>query len=964
MIGFGLLALIMGVTQQTMAEEVPANIKSSQSANRNQSGRQSVTVQSNDSKKNTSPKSVVRAEVPVDDGIYNWEPAKWTDVGRIDLTDTQWLDYSFINSNGTTKTEVDGATSTTEMFPKPNVYLHDPDNPKGNPAGDVPVNIYDNRGLWPDYGYAIQTNKKTVQEVYRVGSSITEFMQTPHFYKALDAEGKIVALKVVDDVIMGYNQHFQAEILLRPNPNQPVIQREMYFVNLDDKSFEAGFFYAEVLYENGLMKDVLSQGKGQGLFGYGEGVNFYWNLGVDDGPNFYGKGDFTTNGLINRYAYSYFGSFTNPAKVHDAPGLENRYSFGEQTDSEETAPGSEGFTSKWRWQTFEPGQVYHYRNDIGLTSSAAHIVSPGAIKTFTNLTTQDNTNNNVGNKLHFDLEAHNASDDSSWNHVVITDIIPEGLDIDTTSIKLTDIDGTTKSVPGSYNATTRKLSVTVPSAITFAKKATVGFDATINEQATDNIHNEMLAQGDNEHFSKANAHVDIPVKVPLVHFNKLVKEDGKPDTDYAKKAESSVGGTLDYKIKFDVNSQNQTMVAGLSEGTITDALPQGLTLVPNTAKIKYSTDEEATSIDDVSSVKLKAMAAGDTAIITFKAKVASDLAEGTELKNTAVFNGKSAQIVIPETKADATVKVVKPKIGKVIFKYIDRRTGEPLKNDVTVTGTIGKKVSELTTAEVSDGQDPNKIRPAYIENYTPVDFTAGSDLTTSTFDQIRDVDPEITADEATYTFRYERQRLAITALPTKMNFGAFYETQAERTFYLPAPAAVPRTDTKAPYHIEISDYWGISGWSLSVAQEQQFQGRVQHDKQDQTGLDEEQNTKNVELDGAQLRFNNARLLSKTNSQNGTANADDLVTTKSHFNLTPGDTPLKIVDYHRKGQFLMSDGDNKGGLTYDQPGYSTYRYQFGDAQSADYSIGLHVPASTKRYPTYYSAKLRWNLTVAP
>lgn len=161
-------------------------------------------------------------------------------------------------------------------------------------------------------------------------------------------------------------------------------------------------------------------------------------------------------------------------------------------------------------------------------------------------------------------------------------------------------------------------------------------------------------------------------------------------------------------------------------------------------------------------------------------------------------------------------------------------------------------------------------------------------------------------------------------------------------------------DEKILYDIEISDYWGIKGWTLSVAQEQQFHGSATIDPKEQA----------VELSDAQLQFNNATLSTHTEGNKSVLNSQDKVVTKSNFNLVPGAEPLELVEYERKGQYLNQDGDNKGGVSYDIPGYSVHKYQFGDARTADYSIGLHVPETTERYRTEYTSTLKWHLTVAP
>ncbi|WP_208422492.1 WxL domain-containing protein [Latilactobacillus fragifolii] len=63
-------------------------------------------------------------------------------------------------------------------------------------------------------------------------------------------------------------------------------------------------------------------------------------------------------------------------------------------------------------------------------------------------------------------------------------------------------------------------------------------------------------------------------------------------------------------------------------------------------------------------------------------------------------------------------------------------------------------------------------------------------------------------------------------------------------------------------------------------------------------------------------------------------------------------------------YAAGTGDNTKAQTYDNPGDSTWNYHFGDQKTADYSIGLHILATTKRPNVRYTTKLTWTLTVAP
>lgn len=335
---------------------------------------------------------------------------------------------------------------------------------------------------------------------------------------------------------------------------------------------------------------------------------------------------------------------------------------------------------------------------------------------------------------------------------------------------------------------------------------------------------------------------------------------------------------------------------------------------------------------------------GDTVELRYSKKLTAIPAVNQYFYNDAVLNvGLSG--TDPRMPVKSNTTRFKQGLGKVVFRYIDRRDQQPIGDrEITVTGPIGKKISELTTAETSGHQEPNKIRPAYIDGYVPVDYTNQSDLTTAQFSTIRDVDPVIDGKDTIYTFRYEKSRLEMQA-PAEMSFGTVSNTPTDRIYYLPSQQI---GDNKTPYDIKVADYWGVNNWSLSVQQAKQF-----------TGIN--QANQSVTLDDARLSFDYGTF--KTLQSSGNTVKDD-VETHDKFTLVPGGAATDLITYHKKGHYLGPQQDNTGNMQYDLPGYSVYQYQFGNQQTMDYSIGLHVPGTTKRDKTQYKTTLRWNLTVAP
>lgn len=460
---------------------------------------------------------------------------------------------------------------------------------------------------------------------------------------------------------------------------------------------------------------------------------------------------------------------------------------------------------------------------------------------------------------------------------------------------------------------------------------------------------DNIAEGGTDQIAGAEDATKILIHKKQVALDKQVRNETMGEKDYQTTTTVHPDDTIDYRIRF---SADDKMTDKISTTELQDTLPKGLTLVPDSILIKYS-DGTSEKASDLKAVKLHALTAGQHADIEYQVKVAHDQIPDIDLKNTVTSKTAIADsTTVLRGATDATVKSAKPAKGQITFHYIDWATGSPIgAKAVTVKGLIGKPVSEAALADVSGHQDPNQIRPANIPSYVPVDYTDQADLSTAKFYRIKDVDPLITATPQDYTFRYERSRLAMT-VPADMNFNPTSDTQAERTYYLPGQR---EGDKKVPYGVEVSDYWGINDWQLGVSQTTQFTGQY---------TDQYQKTRDVQLDNAQLQFNNANFkLVQTDGNNSQQNNDQIESIAA-FSLIPGDKPKTLVTYHKSGQYRHQQTDNKGNLTYDLPGYSIYQYRFGDPQTADYSIGLHVPQTTKRYQTHYQTTLKWHLTVAP
>ena len=184
-------------------------------------------------------------------------------------------------------------------------------------------------------------------------------------------------------------------------------------------------------------------------------------------------------------------------------------------------------------------------------------------------------------------------------------------------------------------------------------------------------------------------------------------------------------------------------------------------------------------------------------------------------------------------------------------------------------------------------------------------------------------------DPQTIIYQYHKSYISMKA-PTDWEFGTFTTNPSDKTFYLQTK--------KNKQAVEVEDYFTTKNWKLSVQQ-----------------LDKFRSSEGYVLDGAQLRLNHGQVAL---SDNDTI-AQDVFDEQENHNYTSQATlePEKPVDL----MWVKNNKAEKG--QYATHDFGTWHYKFGDDKTANTSIGLFVPESTKRYETHYETTLNWTLQTA-
>lgn len=273
--------------------------------------------------------------------------------------------------------------------------------------------------------------------------------------------------------------------------------------------------------------------------------------------------------------------------------------------------------------------------------------------------------------------------------------------------------------------------------------------------------------------------------------------------------------------------------------------------------------------------------------------------------------------------------------GTITIRYVD--LDEDLINPmvpptlisapVTYKGTIGEPLSSVT---------PERVAPKVIKDYTVLLVTEDEELSTANWSDAYKDDPVFAAKDRVITYGYKKKMLSLAA-PNYWDFGRYNRTQRDVTYYF---------DTqKAPQKVTVTDNYGVSDWSLQVQQKRQF-------------TDDRQQ----ELKNAQLRFQHGNVV-----QEASNTAKGKLDFQPKFVINPGEPPKTLMNLTKTGTYQkekIEDDQSSATNRYDDPGKGIWHYQFGDRQTAGSSIGLFVPATTKRDNTKYTAVLEWSLSVAP
>ncbi|WP_238333999.1 isopeptide-forming domain-containing fimbrial protein [Companilactobacillus halodurans] len=696
------------------------------------------------------------------DGITNWKRqlnSPSNDIGNITIGGNVSLGYTFgtardannnvkagdktITSSSTTATQGSSPIITNSKI---NVFLNN--NGKYYGILHQGTDSYNGTGGSPqmasdtsiDFALLTATSSDTTfNKTSNVLANLSDYDSTNHiaklYYTGTDANNKPV-FKIV-----GYYSKLQVyvEIVLRPSiSGSPVVQRELYVYNPSNAKKQFQTFFGE---DTALSPNMDTTVDNVPMFAIGDGEGLYLLSGstydpasklfvTNDDKNGNGFKDFmgrvfsnpTNWGVKGKQGLGSSANMVSPtlpwasnptatqngdtAAAKDANLLKGKDNSGKEYDVVDTNNKQDtAYTLRWPETNLAAGGVSRYVSNIGATIAGYAI--PIVSKTYENLTSKDGKNH-VGDTLRFTLTTKNDGYNATWILTKLIDDLPAGLTVNKNSLV------------GDFSVNNNTITFNPYLSIEDGTSAKVTFEATINNEAPDNLTDGHLTNtasftGSNLGLSDSQTYtdsVDIPVEIPdfKYRFTKELRNDTTdPTGDFTNKVTAKKDDIIEYQIKFISNGKDS-----LDSSTFSDTLPDSLELVPNSVTLNGSSRDSL-------NFPVNMLVNGMTNTISFKAKVTGTMASTASntayLQNVKTSGDETFSSLPTEQSADVEIQEALPTTAftevpsKIDFGSINNPTADKLLPNISTTGKLVIDHTDDTAFQVlvsydNDGSDP------------------------------------------------------------------------------------------------------------------------------------------------------------------------------------------------------------------------------------------------------------------
>ncbi|MBO0472275.1 isopeptide-forming domain-containing fimbrial protein [Enterococcus ureasiticus] len=273
-------------------------------------------------------------------------------------------------------------------------------------------------------------------------------------------------------------------------------------------------------------------------------IYFYTNNGYGDaaGPKDYKSGNLTEasgGGGRGLFKISYWGSIKSEQWLHPM--------VGSTAPSEEWDPiqplgykfplSHPVFALRWNKMNVKQGSVGTGSLDLSIEEPAP--VIPSVEKTYENDRTSGEKAE-VGDTLSFSVIARNRGDMDVWKQVELTDTLPQELELDTSSLKLVDVNGTESPLdPSIYDKASHKFTAGLYD-IAAQSQVEIKYKAKIISGADQTIINKFAATNNLAQNASIDAKIPVHEKINYQVKQEVFHEDGKTVADNAVQGETLI----------------------------------------------------------------------------------------------------------------------------------------------------------------------------------------------------------------------------------------------------------------------------------------------------------------------------------------------------------------------------------------------------------------------------------------
>ncbi|RDX01005.1 DUF11 domain-containing protein [Listeria kieliensis] len=541
----------------------------------------------------------VAPEKSIVDKMYDWKEVQQNPKGEVLQPNGNTLVFEF------STTQYEGSMiKNINAFGKPNVYLRTPDGKKIQHLYDATGTLRTSKGL------LFLDGTEVINDNLMNNSSSTKDVKV---MTAIDENGHTVIRAHMASSATGHD--WGIDEVLKPSRDGQSIQHEYYLTNLGEAGKIGLARAVDTQLNNNDRVPIHAIGENRGMYIESDGYRLYYRTNMKDGPENW-NGDQFNNDFLSNFTPA---DWTGAGK--EAENLSKGAIIADQIDT--------GLKLKWLPRDLKLDETAHYRYDVGIVSAGQPV--PSLEKNVENISSEDQTEARLGDKLRYTIKLSNTGDDD-WNNIEVKDELPDAVSTPE-NIVLIHANGDAESLllQDVYNDKTHTLDLTNQT-LKSEKEILLTFEGKIINNDKREIINVASGEGqgaDGKNYTVSDVARMKVKESSIPHVEKTVKNVNGSD-DYLP------GDTVEYSLK--VGNANKNTAISWDNISLKDVVPEDVTVDPTSFHKTYTKADGTTEESDLAQdtvwqessrqllVKQDALKGTEDVVVTFKAKIKNSVA--------------------------------------------------------------------------------------------------------------------------------------------------------------------------------------------------------------------------------------------------------------------------------------------------------------------------------------------------